>query len=98
MFHTAIISGSVRIGRERHKVSKYFERYIREKELATVEIFDLKVFNFPVEEERLQNLPALAEVAKMFSEKIKAANAVIVVNLNIMELSCKHKECHRSFG
>ncbi len=80
MFHIAIISGSVRIGRESHKVSKYLERYIRENELATVEILDLKVFNFPIEEERLENLPAPAEEAKLFSEKIKASHAVIVVS------------------
>jgi len=79
MFHIAIISASVRIGRKSHGVAKYFEKYIKENNLATTEILDLKVFNFPVEEERLENLPSPSEEAKLFSQKIKEAQAVIVV-------------------
>ncbi|CAN5133056.1 NAD(P)H-dependent oxidoreductase [soil metagenome] len=79
MFNIVIISSSVRIGRQSHRVAKYFERYITDNNLGACEIADLKVFNFPVEEERLMYIPQPSEEAKMFSEKIKNANAVIVV-------------------
>ncbi|MBA2250188.1 MAG: NAD(P)H-dependent oxidoreductase [Chitinophagaceae bacterium] len=79
MFHIAIVSCSVRIGRESHKVAKYFEKYITENNLASTEILDLKVYNFPVEEERLMYATTLTPEAKQFSEKIIAANAVIFV-------------------
>lgn len=80
MFNIAIISASVRIGRQSHRVAKYFEKYIRENNLATVDMLDLKALNFPVEEERLIHLPAPSENVLFFSEKIKTADAVIVVS------------------
>ena len=79
MFHIAIISGSIRIGRQSHNVAKYFKNYITENNLATTEILDLKEFNFPVLEERLSHTPEPSASAKLFSEKIKKADAVIVV-------------------
>ncbi|MES2891985.1 MAG: hypothetical protein V4725_08235 [Bacteroidota bacterium] len=36
MYHLAIISSSVRIGRNSHRVALYFEQYLREKNLASV--------------------------------------------------------------
>lgn len=80
MFHVAIISASVRIDRQSHHVARYFENYINENNVCTCEILDLKFYNFPVEEERLMYLPAPDEKIKLFSEKIKAADAVIVVS------------------
>lgn len=80
MFHIAIISGSVRIGRQSHNVATYFKNYILENKLATTEILDLKKFNFPVFEERLMYQKDPSENAKLFSEKIKAADAVIIVS------------------
>jgi len=47
MFHIAIISGSIRIGRRSQSVAKYFHNYISENKLATSEILDLREFNFP---------------------------------------------------
>ncbi len=79
MFHIAIISCSVRIGRESHKVAKYFQKYITDNNLATAEILDLKVYNFPVVEERLAYHPSPSPEMKQFSEKIISAQAVIVV-------------------
>ena len=79
MSHIAIISSSVRIGRQSHKVALYFEKYITEHNLATCEILDLKEFNFPVLEERLSHMPNPGAKEKLFSEKIKKADAVIVV-------------------
>ena len=79
MYHIAIISGSIRIGRKSHCVAQYFEKYITENKLATAEILDLKEFNFPVLEERLSMTPAPRASEKLFSEKITKADAVIVV-------------------
>lgn len=79
MFHIAIISSSVRIGRQSHKVALYFEKYINENKLASCEILDLKEFNFPVLEERLSHTPNPGPKEKLFSEKVKNADAIIVV-------------------
>lgn len=79
MFRIAIISGSVRIGRQSHRVAKYFHKYISDHKLADPEILDLKKFNFPVLEERLSKTAEPGPSEKLFSEKIKNADAVIVV-------------------
>jgi NAD(P)H-dependent FMN reductase len=79
MFHIAIVSGSVRIGRESNYVAKYFDAYIKVNNLATTEILDLKEFNFPVFEERLSKTLDPSVFSKLFSEKIANADAVIVV-------------------
>src|ERR1019366_9454716 len=80
MLHIAIISGSVRTGRKSHNVAKYFNSYIINNNLATVEIVDLKDFNFPIMEERLINLVNPSDATKLFSEKIKKADAVILIS------------------
>ena len=79
MYNIAIISSSVRIGRQSHNVALYFDKYIKENNLAASEILDLKEFNFPVLEERLSKMPAPTDAAKLFSEKISKADAVIMV-------------------
>lgn len=80
MFKIAIISGSVRTGRKTHHVAKYFNNYIIENKLADPEILDLKEFDFPVFEERLIYQKDPSEKAKLFSEKIKNADAVIIIS------------------
>ena len=54
MFHIAILSASVRTGRNSHRVALYFKKYIEENNLATVEIIDLNEYQFPVFNERLR--------------------------------------------
>jgi NAD(P)H-dependent FMN reductase len=80
MFHIAIISGSVRTGRKSHNIAKYFNSYITNNNLATAEILDLKEFNFPIMQERLINIVNPSAAAKLFSEKIKKADAVILIS------------------
>jgi NAD(P)H-dependent FMN reductase len=79
MPHIAIISSSVRIGRNSHRVALYFKNYIESNKLATAEILDLAAYNFPIFDERLrlqtEPLPAAVE----FSEKIKSADGVLIV-------------------
>lgn len=77
--HIAIVSASVRTGRKSHRVARYFERYIQENNLATVEIIDLHAYNFPVFEERLQYLPEPPAGAVDFGKRIDAAQGVIIV-------------------
>lgn len=79
MFHVAIISGSVRIGRKSHQVAEYFHNYIEENQLASSEILDLKKFNFPLFEERLSKMAEQGPMEMHFSDRIKSADAVIVV-------------------
>ncbi len=79
MPHIAIISASVRINRVSHRVALYFKNYISEKKLATAEILDLKEYNFPVFEERLNHQQNPIPAAVDFSEKIKKADGVVIV-------------------
>jgi NAD(P)H-dependent FMN reductase len=57
----------------------YFKRLLEEKKLATANILDLKVYNFPLFDERLSKQEKPLPAAKEFSEKVKQASAVIIV-------------------
>jgi len=52
----AIISASVRIGRNSHRVALFFKNYIETKNLVTVDLLDLNKYKFPIFEERLRNI------------------------------------------
>lgn len=79
MPHISIISSSVRIGRNSHRVALYFKNYLEANKLATVEILDLNEYQFPIFNERLwlQKDPAANVLA--FAEKIKSSDGVIIV-------------------
>lgn len=79
MPHIAIISASVRTGRVSHRVALYFQHYLTQNNLATVEILDLKEYNFPVFDERLKQQPNPGAAAVDFSEKIIKADGIILV-------------------
>jgi NAD(P)H-dependent FMN reductase len=79
MQHIAIISSSVRTGRNSHRVALYFRQYLMEQSLATAEILDLQAYNFPLFEERLQYMKDPLPAAVEFAEKIKAADGVLIV-------------------
>lgn len=74
-----IISSSVRSGRMSHRVALYFRNYLEGNKLATVELLDLKEYNFPLFEERLrfQKNPSISVVE--FARKIKSADGVLIV-------------------
>jgi NAD(P)H-dependent FMN reductase len=74
-----IISASVRDGRASHRVALYFEKYIRENNIGEVEILDLLSYQFPVFNERLEYQHKPAEKVLEFANKIKEAEAVIIV-------------------
>ena len=79
MPHIAIISGSVRTGRNSHRVALYFQQFIQENNLGTAEILDLKAYNFPLFDERLKYQPAPSAATLEFAGKVKNADGIILV-------------------
>ena len=79
MPHIAIISASVRTGRQSHRTALFFQNYLKEYNLATSEILDLKAYNFPIFEERLKHLPTPPEGLVDYANRIKAADGIIIV-------------------
>ncbi len=79
MLKISIISSSVRMGRNSHRVALYLKNYIEEKKLAEAEILDLNLYNFPIFEERLRSQKTPSAEALDFAEKIKSADGVLIV-------------------
>lgn len=75
----AIISSSVRTGRKSHRVALYFKNYLEKNNLASTELLDLATYNFPIFEERLKFQKDPSAAALDFSEKIKAADGVLII-------------------
>lgn len=75
----AIISASVRTGRNSHRVALYFQNYITEHAIATVKVLDLNAYKFPIFEERLKFLTNPPTQVVEFAQEIKNADAVIIV-------------------
>jgi NAD(P)H-dependent FMN reductase len=79
MSHIAILSASVRIERNSHRVALFFKRLIEAKNLATVEIIDLNEYQFPIFNERLMFLKNPSADLLDYSKRIKEADAVLIV-------------------
>ncbi len=79
MAHIAILSSSVRTGRKSDRVALYFKKTIEENSDHQVEILDLETYPFPIFTERLKFLPNPAAEVLDFAEKIKKADAVVIV-------------------
>ena len=74
-----IISSSVREGRNSHRVAMFFKKYIDDNKLADSEILDLKAYDFPLFEERLQYMKNPTPQVLDFESKIISAEGVIIV-------------------
>ena len=74
-----IISSSVRISRNSHRIALYFKQYIEQLQIASVEILDLLDYQFPIFEERLRLQKEPDEKVISFAEKIVASDGVIIV-------------------
>jgi len=74
-----IISGSVREGRNSHRVASFFKTYLSINDLAQAEILDLKVYNFPLFDERLQYMKEPEQNVLDFANKIKKSDGIIIV-------------------
>ena len=79
MYNIALISSSVRAGRNSHRVALFLRNYIREQNLGTVDLIDLKEYQFPIFEERLRYLQNPPANVLAFAERIIKAEGVIVV-------------------
>ena len=75
----SIISASVRTGRNSHRVALYFEKYLKENNLAETEMIDLMEYNFPVFEERLEFQASPLPQTLEFAKKIKESEGIIIV-------------------
>ena len=79
MPHIEIISASVRAGRNSHRVAQFFQNYLEKNNLASSHILDLKEYDFPLFDERLNLQKSPSGKAIDFSEKIQNADGVIIV-------------------
>ena len=79
MQHISIISSSVRKERKSHYVTLYFQDYIKDRNLATTEILDLKEYNFPIFEATIKTQDHPSEGALDFAKKIKLSDGIIIV-------------------
>ncbi len=74
-----IISASVRKGRNSHRVALYFQNYLQENKLADSTMIDLKVYDFPIFEERLSHDENPTEAMLAFAKTITACDGIIIV-------------------
>lgn len=74
-----IISASVRIGRNSHRVALFFKKFIEDNRMATAEIADLNEYKFPIFDERLWLQKNPSPQVLEFAERVKKADGVIIV-------------------
>jgi NAD(P)H-dependent FMN reductase len=79
MIHIAIISASVRHGRNSHRTALYFQNYLTENNLAAVEIIDLKEYQFPLFDERLRLQPDPSPALLDYAARVTKADGIIIV-------------------
>src|SRR6478672_12327659 len=79
MPNIAIISSSVRIGRNSHRVALFFQTYLQQNALATVDLLDLYLYNFPVFDERLRLMKDPSPEILDFAQRITKSDGVIIV-------------------
>ena len=75
----AIISSSVRSGRNSHRVALYFSNYLEENNIAKADVVDIEKFNFPLFDERLRLQKDPSPGALEFADRIRGADGVIIV-------------------
>ncbi|MCB0763481.1 MAG: NAD(P)H-dependent oxidoreductase [Flavobacteriales bacterium] len=78
MPHIALISASVRTGRKSHHAALHLQRSI-EATGNTVDLLDLKEFDFPLFDERLKFMQEPTAQVQDFAERIRKADGVIIV-------------------
>lgn len=80
MANIAVISSSVRTGRKSDRVASYFVNFLQSNNLASVDLLDLKEFNFPIFQERLMFLKDNApDNLKDFANRFNAADGILIV-------------------
>jgi NAD(P)H-dependent FMN reductase len=76
----AIISPSVRKGRNSHRIALYFSNLLKEMDIIDHEILDLMEYKFPLFNERLKYQESPTQGMISFSDKIKSAGGVIIIS------------------
>jgi NAD(P)H-dependent FMN reductase len=79
MVQISIILSSVRSGRASNRVAIFLQNYVNTNNLASVNILDLKDYNFPVFDERLRLQTQPSESAVEFANRIKESDGIIIV-------------------
>lgn len=79
MAHITIISSSIRAGRKSHNIALFFQKYLNDNQLATVEILDLAAYNFPLFEMRLKHHKNPSLDALEFKNKIISSDGILMV-------------------
>lgn len=79
MPHIAIISSSIRTGRNSHRVALFFKDFLTARQLATVDLIDLEAYQFPLFEERIWNLPQPSEALLEYQSRVVKADGIIIV-------------------
>jgi NAD(P)H-dependent FMN reductase len=74
-----LLSASVRIGRNSHRVALFFKSYLELNPLVSAEIVDLQQAQFPVFNERLKFQKDPTSQMLEFAEKIRSAEGVIII-------------------
>ncbi len=78
MPNIAIISASVRSGRNSHRVALFLKQYLEQQQLGA-EMLDLNEYRFPLFEERLKYQATPSAKVMQFAGKVSAADGVIIV-------------------
>lgn len=75
-----LLLGSIRLGRQSHKVAHILERRLNAYAGVDAEIADLQECRLPMMEERYGIHPDPPEVVKELGEKIRQADAIILIS------------------
>lgn len=79
MFRIAIISSSVRIDRNSHRLALFFRDFISKKPGTITDLIDLSEFRFPIFEERLMHIKNPTPEMLEFAYRISVADGVLIV-------------------
>ncbi len=79
MIDIAIITGSVRMGRQSQKVAYYLEQKLNEREIS-VDLIDLGEYTLPLLRERVGRHPEPPEDAVEISDRLDKSDALILVS------------------
>ncbi|SDJ89213.1 NAD(P)H-dependent FMN reductase [Catalinimonas alkaloidigena] len=77
--HVAILSTSIRPGRNSHRVGLYFKHYLEEQTHLSCDLIDLQAYNFPIFEERLRHMEHPPEPVLHFAERVRRAAGILVI-------------------
>ncbi|WP_224997792.1 NADPH-dependent FMN reductase [Cesiribacter sp. SM1] len=77
--HIAILSSSVRTGRNSHRLGLYFKKWIEGQQAASCDLIDLQEYGFPIFEERLRNMENPSARILDFAERMHRADGIIVI-------------------